>query len=110
MSSIEDAWSELLQRGDLAPEVATMIRSASVRPELRRLYPYMSLESRLRFSATSEYPFSEGYPYLQFVDPSRVFDGPAFELRDADNRVVRRGTLEDTIDGLLEVLPTGGAG
>lgn len=85
--SIDAAWSFLLERNDLDPAVREMIGAASSRPALRRLFPYLSLETRLRFSLRAEWPYSRGHPWLATIDQGRVDDGPAFDSDDEVSRI-----------------------
>jgi len=89
----------------LVPAGREMVQAAFARPDLRRLFPYLSLDTRLKFRATAEYPYSVGYPYLHYVDPDCVLDGPAFELRDGEQRPIRRGNLGALISELISLLP-----
>jgi hypothetical protein len=53
-----------------------MVEEAFAQPELRRLFPYLSLDTRLKFSATTEYPYSERYPYLLTSIPTTSWTVP----------------------------------
>ena len=69
MNNIEDVWDWLLSRPDLGTRMREMIRAASKRPTLRSLLPYLSMERTLKFSQTTEWPFSEGFPSIKCVGP-----------------------------------------
>jgi len=104
--AVDRQWQWLLaERGGLAPEVNRMIAAAASRPELRRLFPYLSLEHYLHFSFTTEWPYTEGLPFLRYVDPNSVLDGPAFELRGGDAAPLARGDLQQLIDRLVDLMP-----
>jgi hypothetical protein len=95
----------MLSREDLSSSVCRMVAAAAARPELRRLFPYLSLSRHLRFSRTTEWPYSEGLPSLHFIDPNFVLDGPTFELHAGDGAAVAQGELVELLDRLVALLP-----
>jgi len=103
--AVERKWHWLLAETGLAPKVSQMIAAAASRPELRRLFPYLSLDHYLHFSFTSEWPYTEGLPFLRYVDPNSVLDGPAFELRGGNAEPLERGDLQELIDHLVVLMP-----
>ena len=86
-----------------------MLVAASERVQLRHLFPYLSLERTLKVSATTEYPYSEGIPYIRYVDSEVELDGSRYEVRDRDHRPTTFVKLEAALDFLIDRLPPSGA-
>jgi hypothetical protein len=96
---VEEQWEWLLHRKDLSPEVRALVRAASDRVELRRLFPFISLHRRLRFSALTREPYEWHYPYVLHADAAE------YEARGGDGRPLVRSGLDDALNAAIQVLP-----
>jgi hypothetical protein len=105
VSAIETQWQWLLTWDDLSPKTREMVAAARQRLQLGRLFPYLSLERTLKFSVTTEWPYSEGFPSIACLDPDETLEGPGYVVRDRDLRPTRFVNLESALDFLVGRLP-----
>jgi hypothetical protein len=98
-ADVDNEWKWLLTRENANPEMTVLIQAASQFPALRRLFPYLSLSDHLRFSRSTEYPFSPDYPYVSHIREA------IFELRAGDGRPVLRGSVEGVLSQIPALLP-----
>jgi hypothetical protein len=101
---IEEQWAWLLGREDLDGEVKQLIREASRRPALRRLFPFLSLRHTLHFSGSTLEPYTWDRPFV-VCTPG---DGYEAHLPD-DDTPPARGTLSEVLDVVVAALRPGDA-
>jgi len=89
---------EYLERSEQPTEVLRMILEARCRPQLRQLYPYLSLD-RLHFSRVTEYPYTHDAPWLKPLGNDR------YGVYDPQNRLICESTLGVALDVVIERLP-----
>lgn len=89
-------WEFLLERAH--GRVRAVAERAAEEPELRRFYPFQSLNF-LRFSRKVSYPF-DMLPYIA----AEGLDNGRYEARSADNEKLCEGTLDDVIAAVLRAL------
>jgi hypothetical protein len=121
--AVEYEWESLLNRlteleedmSDESISLRPLIEAARRRPELRQLFPYMSLD-RLCFSRTTGYPFTSDCPRAVAMENGRyrVYSAkPRFEKRrygggeyeEAVYEVIGEGNVEEVINMLVANLP-----
>ncbi len=94
-AEVEEKWKWLRSNPD-SEQLGILIEEAASRPELRELYPFMSL-SRLRFSRTTLDPYTLDEPYVRPLESGKytVYLGSgeeigAMEAKEAIDEVVKR--------------------
>jgi hypothetical protein len=95
MDDIERQWQFVLNQSD--PCIVRIAERASREPKLRRLFPYPSM-TNLRFSRSATYPY-DPMPYILTDVP-----GLRYEVRDADNKPLAQGTLDEVVCDLAQRL------
>lgn len=93
---LEKQWQFLLSRAH--GRVRAVVERAAREPELRRFYPFKSL-NWLRFSRKVEYPFDE-LPYIS----AEGVDNGRYEARAANGEVLCAGTLDDVMAAVIRAL------
>src|SRR4051812_26245830 len=101
--NIEDQWQRLLADRDLEDAVQEMIREASRRPALRRLYPFMSLDHTLRFSGSTQTPYTWDRPFVVCKQ-----DGYEAHIPDS-GKPPTKATLREALDVVVAALRPGDA-
>jgi hypothetical protein len=96
---VECRWRDYLANiGDRFPELATFVRAAYRRPELRQLFPYTSFNS-FCFSRCTGYPYTGDTP---MVVPTT--DGQ-YEVRGRIGEVLGRGDADAAVQLVIDHLP-----
>lgn len=89
------------EKKDLAPSIKQLVHAAALRPELRQLFPVLSLERWLRFSRFVEYPYAFDIPYV------RQGEQDQFEAHDVAGNLIARGSVAVVLDAVVVNLPPG---
>jgi hypothetical protein len=98
---VAERWRDYLSHiGGRFPELAEFVRAAAARPELRRLFPFTSLNT-FWFSRCTGYPFTRDTPYV------RPMPGGGYEVAGPDGRVLGRGHGEEAAELVIRHLPPG---
>ncbi len=98
---VEDRWQGYLSGiGEQFPELAELVAAAAQRPELRRLFPYTSLNT-FCFSRCTGYPFTRDIPHVTPL-PSG-----GYQVAGPDGRVLGRGSGEEAAELVVRHLPPG---
>ena len=92
-TEVEDRWRLYLDHVGF-PELAAIVAEAATRPELRRLFPYTSL-NRLCFSRCTGYPFTRDTPHIEPTARG------VYNVRSADGRLLGHGDAKAAADLLV---------
>jgi hypothetical protein len=101
-TEVEDRWRIYLDHVGFA-ELVPIVREAATRPELRRLFPYTSLD-RLCFSRCTGYPFTRDTPHIEPVAHG------VYNVRSPSGRLLGHGDAKMAADVLVANLPPNCAG
>lgn len=98
---VEERWRGYLETiPESIPELKAVVWAASARPELRRLFPFTSL-NRLCFSRCTGYPFTRDTPV---VVPS---GGGRYRVVSSAGKDLGSGSVEEALDIVIKHLPPG---
>jgi hypothetical protein len=98
---VEERWREYLATiPESIPELNAVVSAASNRPELRRLFPYTSL-NRLCFSRCTGYPFTRDTPVVAPAGPE------GYRVYSSAGKDLGCGSAEQVLDIVIENLPSG---
>jgi hypothetical protein len=98
-ATVERQWTMLLKRAaEGHSEMLPVINEAMTRPELRSLFPFMSLV-HLCFSRCTGYPFSNDCPHVTPLSPN------SYRVTGATDEILGDGGLEETIERVINNLP-----
>jgi hypothetical protein len=98
---VGDRWQGYLAGiGERFPELAEFVAAAAWRPELRRLFPFTSLNT-FCFSRCTGYPFTRDIPHVTPL-PSG-----GYQVAGPDGRVLGRGNGEEAAELVVRHLPPG---
>jgi Family of unknown function (DUF6193) len=96
---VDKQWRWLIQDAPVSPEVRALIRAAAEVAPLRRLFPFLSLHRRLRFSAVTREPYQWHYPYIVHNE------GSVYEARAGDGRPLLCADLDQALTTIVRELP-----
>ncbi|HEY70151.1 MAG TPA: hypothetical protein G4O08_06165 [Anaerolineae bacterium] len=80
------------------PNMMPIVKLALEQPELRELYPYQSLSS-LCFSRCTGFPFSAGYPRIEYVEQNK------YAVTGMGRQILGEGSAEEAIRIAVANLP-----
>lgn len=86
-------WLKAHLRSERRLALLRLVEAASLHPELRCMFPFLSLE-RLRFSRTTVFPYSLDLPYAKPIGENR------YEVRAGDGEPVGEYPLDQAIDAI----------
>jgi hypothetical protein len=98
-NEVKERWQSYI-RGIGFPELASFVKAASRRRELRNLFPYTSL-NMFCFSRCTGYPFTRDTPFV------RPLKKEQFEVVSASGVVLGRGNAEEATNLVVANLPSG---
>lgn len=100
-TDVEARWTDYLTQMDAHhAELVAIVAAASRRPELRRLFPFTSLNT-LHFSRCTGYPFTRDVPFV------RPLPGGQYQVVDPSDVVLGQGDAEMAADLVVRHLPPG---
>jgi len=92
-------WEKITQRLEAhRPEMLPIVKLARARPELSRLFPYLS-HFDLRFRHFTGFPHSKGYPWIMYLGPNK------YAVQGWDGQPLGEGSPEQVVAIAVMNLP-----